>query len=297
MKEIILSQMQLGTTLEELSKVTGQSEKRVGMVLKMLENEGYLFHRAFDSNGNIKYSYGDLFNQEDYTLNITGNELRALFISDIHAGRFNDGMPFLENIFEYADKNNIHVIFILGDVFEGPGFTSRTFCESTDEEIRYFLKNYPFKSNMISFVIYGNHDLAIAELEKIDIAKRLAVRPDIINLGYGVGKICLKNDTLWLQHNLVLAKQPVPTFNARLIYKGHSHLFGIHDNIVNVPALLNEQFPMDTISTGFLDTTFFFDEDGYIDSELIRHFAYFHDKFCLANEISHSLLFKVKKKI
>ena len=297
MKELILNEINHGTTLQKLSTLTNQSEKKVGVILRMLENDGYVIHRFINGDGVIHYYFTKNLDQKPFTIMPTSQTTRALAIADLHVGVLNDGMHVIDDVINYALKNDIHLVFVLGDIFEGLVYRRPLICENLEEQINRLFKKWPYNSNMVFMMLYGNHDLSIMESQHFDIRKRLAVRPDFIDLGYGVGKVQLGKDLIWLQHDLVFVKQPEIIRDARIILKGHSHLFDIHDNIIGVPALLNSRFHDDVISTGFLDITFIQDSDGYTDELVVRHLPLLKG-FNVASEIVVPVKTpKIKKKI
>lgn len=297
MKEVILNEINHGTTLQKLSALTNQSEKKVGVVLRMLENEGYVIRRFVNDLGAIHYYFTKNLEEKPLTIMPTSQSLRALAIADIHVGVLNDGMNVIDDVINYAIRNDIHIVFVLGDIFEGLVYRRPLTCSTLEEQITRLLKNWPYNSNMVFLMLYGNHDLSIMESQHFDIRKRLAVRPDFINLGYGIGKVQLGKDLLWLQHDLVFVKQPEIIRDARIILKGHSHLFDIHDNIIGVPALLNSRFHEDVISTGFLDITFIQDSDGYTDELVVRHLPLLKGVSVASEIVVPVKTPKIKKKI
>lgn len=297
MKDIILSKMEQGTTLSDLVNATGKSEKQIGNILRILESDGYLIKREFNDQGCIFYSFLNNFSNEPLKLIPTSNEVRAILISDLHIGVENSGIERMPKIIEYMKQNNIHVMIILGDIFEGVIGRKQTQCMSVEDQVQHFFKHFPFEQGIISLVLYGNHDFSIYQEKHFDVSKRLSIRPDIINLGYGIGKIYIGNELVGFQHDLVFCKSQETLENLRLIFKGHSHRFDIHDNIVITPAMLNEPFYDELLSCGFLDVTFNLNQAQLLDSLKIKHFVFLQD-MNYANEIYLPFeTSKTKKKI
>ncbi len=296
MKDLILKEIEQGTTLVNLANVIGKTEKQVGALLRMLENDGYLFERTYSDKGDITYNFKTNFSDTPNRIITTSNSVRAVVLSDLHVGIDNNGLEVMPNIISYMKNNNIHLAFIIGDLFEGLVGRKKESRLDVKDQIQQFFKSFPYESGIIFFVLYGNHDFSIYQEEHFDVRKKVSIRPDMIDLGYGIGRIYLGNDLIGFKHELILSKPDKNLDDVKLIISGHSHRFDVHDNVIVSPALLNEPFYEDMLSCGFLDMTFKLDEESMIEELKIKHFVLL-DTFKQASEIYMPFKTKVKKKI
>lgn len=307
MKLDVIKDISVGTTLDKLAtKFCGGNHKKVGVKLKTLESAGFIIGRSATDSGEIKYStlgeleqkyqfrsgFGDV--KKSAILENTGNVVKTLIISDLHIGLVDDGMQYIEKIYEYAKANNIHVIISLGDLFQGIYQDEKSdLFDIVNKQLDRFMKKYPFEKDIANFVLLGNHDYTLYGKCHIDISRAILERPDVINLGYGIGKIRIGKSVIAFHHDLVFQPMPNVENDHQLLFKGHSHKFEISGNSITVPSLLNQNFYNDLESVGFLNVDFILDNSGYLTDCVIRHFDIYPDiKF--QNEI---YLAKIKKKI
>ncbi len=293
MKQTILTNIQKGTTLSELSLLTGKSERQLGNILRLLNNDGYQFTKSVSTTGDIKLELDCKFKNDVKKIDYTGNQVRIGVIADIHIGRDNDGIENLNQAIEYFKANDIHIVFIVGDILEGVTYFESSQYPDSDTQLDRFFKCFPYTSKMVFFYIKGNHDYSFLKFNGLDIGKRILNRPDFIDLGFGYGRIQLGNSFIGLKHDLLLSK---PTNYAvdDITIKGHSHRFEFLNDVIVAPAILGSNFYEDALSSGFLDITFNMTDDDYISEMNIRQLV-FYNGVQLATDIKTPV--KIKKKI
>ncbi len=297
MKELVLKLIEQETTLLEIATATGKSEKQIGFFMNMLKNGGYAIAAKYDDHGNIRYYFRNGLSNNNIVIEPKGSSVRALMLADLHVGIDNNGLKFMPEIIEYMGQHNINVACILGDLFDGVIGYNKDTQLSVDKQLELFFKEFPYQTGIIFPTLFGNHDYSILRDKHLDVRNRLAVRPDIIDLGYGIGRIYIGNELIGLKHDLVLQKQEQSLDDARLIFSGHSHRFEITGNTIVTPALLNVAFSNKMLGCGFLDVTFNLNQEQYVDSIKIKHIV-ITDQFIPFYEIYMELGgSKVKKKI
>lgn len=293
MKEIILTNIKSGINLKELSILTGKSEKQIGNMLRLLNNEGYQIKKTISATGDVRLELNCSLKEKIQYIDYTDKRVRVGVISDIHIGRDEDGVENLVQAINYFQNNDIHVVFIVGDLLEGMTYFESSKYPDGNAQIERFLKVFPYTSGMNFFYIKGNHDYSILKHSGLDISSRISCRPDFIDLGFGYGHIRLGKSIIGLKHELLLSK-PTNYSEDDITIKGHSHRFEFLNNVLVVPALLKDNFYDDTLSAGFLDITFNMSNDEYITSMDIRQLV-FSDGVKVATDISTPI--KIKKKI
>lgn len=307
MKLDVMREIQKGTTLDRLANIfCNGNHKRVGAKLKALESVGFIIGRSATDKGEIKYftlpdseqnnicTKDTECSRKSAILENTSNVVRALIVSDLHIGLPGDGLHNMEKIYEYAKANNIHVIISIGDFFEGLYQDKpEDVYDILNKQVDRFNKKYPFEKDIVNYILLGNHDYTLYSKCHIDISRLLLERPDVINLGYGIGKLRIGKTLIDLHHDLIYQPMTKSEQDYRLVFKGHSHKFEVSANSIIVPALLSDNFYSDIESVGFLDVDFILDEENYLTNCVIRHLDIYPDiKF--QNEI---YLSKFKKKI
>lgn len=294
MYSYLMDDLKEGINIKEIAKkYCFNNEKRVGELIRNLENMGVVINKKTDINGNIYYNlrYNDI-NEE---IGIDGIEdyFRFIIISDLHIGSNMDGIKYMDMVYDYAIKNDIHHIFVLGDLFEGAKENSK--YSLIEKQTKIFFDKYPFKSDIINYVLLGNHDYSFLNYLSVDVSKIINSRPDIIYLGTGLGKIKIFDNYLAFQHDLVITTPSKEIGDYKLLFAGHSHKFEIYNNKILVPALATNNFYNNIISTGFLDVDLSFNNN--ISQCSIKHLVFNDDVRLINNIYLNEMKTKVKKKI
>lgn len=292
MYNYLVDDLKKGINIEEIScKYCFNNEKKVGELIRNLQNMGFLIEKKIDINGNIYFRLNNDINEE---INIDGieNYFKFIIISDLHIGSNMDGIKYMDMVYDYAMKNDIHHIFVLGDLFEGAKENSK--YNVIEKQTKLFFDKYPFKSDIINYVLFGNHDYSFFNYLSVDISKIINSRPDIIYLGTGLGKIKILDNYLAFQHDLVITKPLQDIGDYKLLFAGHSHKFEICDNKILVPALATSKFYNNIISTGFLEVELLLDNNIKCS---IRHLIFNNDVKLINQIYLNDIKTKVKKKI
>lgn len=301
----LLKLIQEGKALNEICTELQKSPKQIFNHLTMLKNKGFLFSRKYlYYGGKIVYSPQTDFSFENCKydpLLITPqncSRIKAIAIADTHIGSNYERLDLLNEIYNYCAKNGITTIFHCGDIIDNIVLEGKV---PKEERVDYLLKNYPYDKNILTFNIFGNHDISILK----ELNQNLQVllenyRHDLVNLGYMQGILKVKNDTITLYHPFSSNSYIFDKGNqSSIILQGHSHKFQIEnklnrDNLnIKVPPLCDisiSKFSYPSV----LELDIFF-EDGIINYIFINQLMYQDNKFTPINELKYAIDNKEKK--
>ena len=160
---------------------------------------------------------------------------------------------------------------------------------SNYRSIPHALRVYPMTSDIINFLLLGNHDYSLLTKHNIDLMNLIKERrEDIVPIGYGEGKVLIKSDCIILQHPLLVKAMPSNVYNKAIIIRGHGHAARInHDSsnlIIHAPSLSNlnlykSSFPGAVILKIKM-------KRGIIESVCLDELTFINNKLYTTNEIS-----------
>ncbi len=263
MDEELLNLIIQNKTLKEISEILNISLKQTYIRIKKLINYGYILDANYFYNSDINYKLRKnlMNNSSDFILNVDNSlkEVRFIVISDTHLGNLNFDTRLFYKVYDYAKKNNINIIFFIGDMLEGIHTSDKRNINNSYQQIETFIKKYPYDKDIINIGILGNHDYHFVHYDGIDVSKRInSARYDIKVIGYGQGIIRMKNDSLLLWHNLSLIKNKEPN-DTKIVISGHGHTMKtkFYDRIYLCAPTLSNVTPDKTkpVVPGFMDVT------------------------------------------
>ena len=296
MKKRIIEQLEKPTSIEDLSSITSLSSNEVVKMLNEIEKE-YVIGKYCSDDGIVRY-YIDLENKHSLVnIDSFSKTFRLLILSDSHMGRnkYNGYFDLIEN---YIINNDIHITLFLGDIIDGVIDDSESNNSLIKKQIQDFLDNFPNITNNVVLYILGNHDYSAYHNNGLDIKEMFDTREDFIYIATGAGNIRIGKDLVTLRHDLVLKEMPSDIENGRVIFKGHSHKYCINNNVVIVPALLEDPFYKDILSRGFLEATITMDNDEHIKDLSLKHLVFDKDRIRdVSNNVVQLPNIKVKKNI
>jgi hypothetical protein len=286
----ILGLINEGLTLNQIMEELNIDRITLLENLKSLMLNSYLYPNYL-SDGNITYSLYKKEEQNTKQIEIYNDHLKTIFISDLHLGHQLDGLEHLDDVYNYAIKNNIHIIMNGGDLLENTYVTGEQFLKekTIESQIEYAIKQHPFDKNIINFILYGNHDYYSLKNSNIDIAKLIEQeRFDLVSLGYLRGYVKLKSDYIILNHkSKTILNQKIENL-ASLCFSGHSHRYKISmgdKKEIHLPTLsfiYPASYDIKPLN-GFLDVEFSFNSKGYIHKAYIKQMT-FQNQIELASE-------------
>ena len=248
---IILKMVAENKTINEMCSLTGLTRKQVYRRLLMLENYGYNIKRKYYYSGDIVYSFNDLKESNNVRIIMPNNQEKfvAIVLSDLHIGSGLESLKALDMIYNYCAKEGITIIINSGDFIDGNSKLYRQNKKLYDlqKQIEYALKYHPFDENILNFVLFANHDIEPLRYEGIDIEKVVTnTRHDIVSLGYRIGKVNIKNDSITVFHPTPVVNQKSdPLSNgSKIVLYGHTHdlKYTSYPNkvlVISVPSLSN----------------------------------------------------------
>lgn len=293
MNSTIIKMINSNKSLHEICEKTNLSSKQLFYRLYLLKLKGYNFNRKYYYNGDIRYKINTDIENENKKILITdknNNNFKAIIISDLHLVNKYERIDLLNKVYEFAIKNNYHIIINAGDVIDGLiGNVSNKKYTDIIEQIEYALKVYPYDKKIINFICFGNHDYDAFINTGVDIESVFDIRRhDLVSLGYGYGNLYVKNDLITVVHPKCV-KRPDSLYDKGLIIEGHHHNVGYKENgygrIIQVNSL------SDVISkspTGFMTINSKFN-NGILDRALIESYLYINDKMIKSSEYECNL--------
>lgn len=290
----ILELVKQNYSANEISSVLGITNKQLFYRLNLIKNKGFNIDRKYYSNGEIEYFIrNSVLDNYDYKNSIfipeTDNILKTIVISDLHLSSVFENIDMLDTIYNYCVKNNIHIIINAGDVNNCAGYLNNKKIYTTNnlKQIDHMLDVYPYDKNILNYILFGNHDYRMLVKDGIDISNILEnKRHDLISLGYGIGKLRIKDDDIIVRHSLNREKSRF--IINKIIIDGHHHNAKFAEDKsnrsfkINVPTLSDLTLENTTLKNQALEISFKFSY-GLIYSIYIKQ-LYINDMIYTVNE-------------
>lgn len=226
-------------TVDFIKQEMGFTNSQLVYRLSLLKHMGYIVQSKYYGNGDIIVTRKNDSHYFDSFANIytksNENTIRFLVISDLHFFHEFESRVAIDNAFSYCIDNNIHILFICGDLID----CMKNNAVPLEEQVEKFTEIYPTADHVISFCVLGNHDFKPVERRGIDFKKVIEnKRLDIVPVGYKEAGIRIKNDQLFLIHPIQNIGSMYKTEKANsLTFIGHSHTTKIEGRHVYVPSL------------------------------------------------------------
>lgn len=279
----------------ELCEKLNINSQQLCKLLTDLKNKGIAYATKYYYDGSIKY--GNItklpaFNKyninpfKEIIMNGNENSLKLLLISDLHLGNELERIDLVNRAFNYCIKNGINIILCGGDFIDGSFGKGNKTIPDLYQQIEYFLKNYPYDKNILTFGVAGDHDLCVLNklsLDFIEICKNS--RPDIVIGGYSNSVINIKNDKIHLFHRISYYGVPYrfDAVKAPIVLHGHYHKFvaNMANNALHIciPSICEIRNMMPSA----LELNICF-EKGYIVNSVIKH-LYFGTQDIVLSEL------------
>lgn len=246
MNDSIINLINQNKSLKEICKELNISEKQFYLRIKRIISDGNLLDPCYCYDSNIYYNKANKLDEKQknsisISLPSKDTDFKFIVISDLHIGNKKFDMDLVKHVYEYAAKNNIHVIFNCGDFIEGAYASDNLLLKTTNEQVEYLIKKYPYDKDIRNYVIFGNHDYHSILYEGFDISKKIEnSRFDMVSIGYGKGVVNMKSDSILLQHELSVVENPDIGRDNKIILAGHGHMMKTKCNgkfILCVPSL------------------------------------------------------------
>lgn len=297
--KLLLIMLEQGKSCNEICETLGISNKQLYNNLTNIKNKGFLFSRKYTSNGDILYKQTNFIPEEDNESIIKLDEqyLKVMVISDLHYGNEKENSKRIEQVFNYCKNNNIHIIFCCGDFLDGTYSQGLQVIKNFYEQVDYFIKNYPFDKNILTFGVGGDHDLSGITnqgqnfLEAIDNYRHDCIVPSYCN-----SVVKIKNISILLHHHI--PKDSIPESYLINLF-GHSHKYSItfgsnSQLLVKVPSISDINVNSYNVLPSALELEFVFEKD---ELKLLQfNQLYFENKLYLLNQMIYEIPSIKKKK-
>lgn len=298
----IIKYISEGKTCNEICSLLNISNKQLYNRLSLLKRSGYYFDRNYFYDGNIIYTLKNPFenNSTNYYINNGDSveEYKIMLISDTHLGNNRDSIYALDDVFETCIKENINIIFHIGDFFDGIYNEIKDPKAYGIAQISYGLNNYPFDKNILTFLCLGNHDSTFYLEKGIDVSKIISDRRhDIIPIGYGYGTVSIDDIEFILKHAIDRIGLRYPKLNDNhIILKGHSHKFKVTESpnllTISVPSLSNVNV-VNALGYPSYVIMNIKKEGNFITMCHFEQYIYINDKFIKSSEINYNLHYRI----
>lgn len=285
-----------GKNNNELCDILNINSQKLYQELLKLKYKGLQYSKKYYSDGSIKYGYISTFQDLKKIKNVglgktiitedNENNLRILLISDLHFGNELERIDLINRAYNYCIKNGINIILCGGDLIDGSYSKGNQRITNLYQQLEYFITNYPYDKNILTFSVAGDHDMSALSKASLDIIEACNnYRHDIIIGGYNNTEINLKNDKIHLYHHIEAGT--MRQMDAPIILHGHSHkyLTEIRNNTLNItiPSLSN----IGNLMPSALELNIRFTK-GYISNAVIKH-LYFGKQDVVLSESSFDI--------
>ena len=270
----VLNLINENKSLKEIATILNLTEKQLYIRIRQIINYGYILEPTYTYDSDIYYKSNtrDITkeNSNNLTLKVPTDlkQLKCIAISDLHIGNINSDIDLLKRVYDYASKNDIHVIFNCGDILEGVHACDKRNINNIYDQIEYIIQKHPYDDGINNFVIFGNHDYHAFYHMGLDVSKKITnSRHDIISLGFGQGIVNIKKEKILLQHELCAIDLPKIEDDVKLALVGHGHMMKtkVYDNLLLCVPSLSRVCPDKTKENipSFLDLELHFTRDNF----------------------------------
>ena len=297
-----------GKTTIQIMETLNLSHKQLKIRLDSIKNSGYTLSYNVSDTGKVKYDVLKnialaLTNTLTIHLEKDPFTFTALVDSDFHIGHPKDNSQRINELYEYAAKEDINIIINCGDIIDGC-------CEGQEEaiikkQVEKLIEIHPYDKSILNLVCFGNHDYSPLERYGIDISKIICYeRPDFISLGFGTSLINIKNGQIIISHPVKHAKThqnykwSKEFLERKIILKGHGHHSYTKTSdqkcIIKVPTLSDIIHSQYSTMPGALKLTVEINEEGQFSIVNIENLI-FIDGIKTASFTKHELEGKQKQ--
>lgn len=284
-------------TFNEIKDIMDINDKELLKIFRTILNDGVEIKRIYTNNGDIKCVVNKACRNNFMVEPSKNKNIHFLAISDTHLGNKRDRLDLLDKVYNYATKDDIHLIFHIGDFIDGFNSSNEEKHDTVEEQIKYAIRNYPYDRKINNVILLGNHDYEPLKTKGLNVKYIMEKeRSDMMPLGYFAANIEVAGKNVALKHDLLNLGYQLDPANIKLI--GHSHTCKIKmGNILQifVPSLSDIATSKEFYPTGFLDI-FLEMKDGDFFGTIIKQLGFLNEEPILVNETSLCLDKKIGSK-
>lgn len=199
-----LEMLHKGTTLNELSKAIGASEKVSSTVVEEIKQQGF---NVLQSGNEIKISSIIVPEENRIKRSWNGEKIiRFGLMGDTQINSKYTQITHLHTLYDVYASEGLDTVYHTGDIDEGeemrPGHKYECYNQGADDHVDEIVRVYPKREGITTHFITGNHDHSLIKRAGMDIGKPIAdKRPDMKYLGQSCAIISLTdNCTMELRH-------------------------------------------------------------------------------------------------
>lgn len=164
---------------------------------------------------------------------------KMLIISDTHLGSRLQNYYYLDLLYEYAIKNNIHVILHGGDLMQGSVKPVLVEYSNMYEQASSVIKKYPYDENINNYILFGNHDYFV--FRKSEALEDLFLdRKDMNLLGVKKSYLNWNNYLISISHHLPKCDYELQRYETQIKFCGHRHELHLKDGTIYLPTLSDD---------------------------------------------------------
>ncbi len=278
----LLNAIEQGLLASEMAVKFQMHDLNLYNEINKLENCGYTLHRTYYSDGQFKYEFGadnkkNIKTSTDIISKSNEKQIKILCMSDLHYGSPAVNKEMTNAAYKHAKDNNIHLIFVPGDIFEGKIYPASEYKEGVNQ-VKLFLNEFPYDNDILVFGIGGDHDETIYKEDYLDPLKVITkTRHNIVLPSYFNARFNIKNCTILLRHdNSKKRIYPNDLRNYQLLIRGHSHCFKFYayktNSSITIPTTSNLNLHAQGIE-GYVELTLFFNDDNCLQKVETRQFT------------------------
>ena len=179
-------------------------------------------------------------------------EPEVLIISDTHLGSIYENIDYLQEVYRYAQKHDIHTIIHGGDLIQSTIKNVKVKYQDEKKQLLHAIKVYPYSSDIENYILLGNHDYNTLNKgnQYMNILKE---RDDFHILGFKRAYILWRNHLISVFHHTEKYHLLIPNIDNELNLKGHSHkLCYKRQNSIDIPTLSDDILLRKKAQPGFL---------------------------------------------
>ena len=178
---------------------------------------------------------------------------QIIIIGDTHIGSKKENFDYIDSTYAFAEKNNIHNIVHLGDLFQAGINPVKKEYQDPDNQFAYFQKRYPKSDSVKTHILFGNHDLKLLDKED-EYLRVLSSRKDFDVLGFKRAYLTWGKHLISLYHEVRHYHVNIPNVDTTIHLEGHKHAYSEKGKTITVPSLSDDmKYYFDSISEpGFL---------------------------------------------
>lgn len=168
---------------------------------------------------------------------------KVMLISDTHMGGIYEREDYFKFVFDYCKDNEINYLIHAGDIGDGrctkDGFSEWFENEAeARENAELVLNNYPTSSEIIQYVIAGNHE-DFYKNKDVHFFEELGKKQNVVLMGNRRAYFTVCGYPILLEHDLLIGYEKylynLMAYNLEI--KGHSHISRFNHSEIYLPTL------------------------------------------------------------